>query len=357
MGGERRAVLALERFINTLHCAPRTVSPGGSRPCSRRCARSPGSGPGWHERDHAGHDRQRGPASRSAARRSSSASRRQLFNRLSARLHLLQQAHERRDHQPAGRAVDRLLRQPVREPRAGGQPRHRAAGDAAGDHATNFSWEIIGNLATEQRRDQGSRRHRASVVERRAVQRRRLSDRRHLLASASCRPIAIQRPAWRPTSCATAAQARRRWPAPRAVRVHRHADADVTGSVGNTFYVRQRLRLYGAARLQARQPACATQNEELRCTGAVGAPLCRANYYPLSIDPVYLAETTSATAVGTRHHRSVLSRTRPSRSCAKCRPRTRCRSSCSAASTHGVDHARRPRAPHVDEVPRASIPR
>jgi hypothetical protein len=31
-------------------------------------------------------------------------------------------------------------------------------------------------------------------------------------------------------------------------------------------------------------------NEEIRCFGLAGAPLCRANYYPLEYDPVYLAE-------------------------------------------------------------------
>ena len=40
------------------------------------------------------------------------------------------------------------------------------------------------------------------------------------------------------------------------------------------------------------------QNEELRCDGLAGAPLCRANYYPLEYSPTYLAEAGLAAAVG-----------------------------------------------------------
>ena len=37
-------------------------------------------------------------------------------------------------------------------------------------------------------------------------------------------------------------------------------------------------------------------NEQLRCTGAIGAPLCRANYYPLEFEPVYLSERVGTAA-------------------------------------------------------------
>jgi TonB-linked SusC/RagA family outer membrane protein len=40
-------------------------------------------------------------------------------------------------------------------------------------------------------------------------------------------------------------------------------------------------------------------NEQIRCQGLVGAPLCRANYYPLEFSPIYLAETAgTAAAIG-----------------------------------------------------------
>jgi hypothetical protein len=40
-------------------------------------------------------------------------------------------------------------------------------------------------------------------------------------------------------------------------------------------------------------------NEENRCFGAAGRQLCRANYYPLEYDPVYLAErATNAAGLG-----------------------------------------------------------
>ncbi|MEO5814330.1 MAG: SusC/RagA family TonB-linked outer membrane protein [Gemmatimonadaceae bacterium] len=63
----------------------------------------------------------------------------------------------------------------------------------------------------------------------------------------------------------------------------------VTGSVANTISLFGRFRLYGLVDFK-RGNRVANFNEQLRCTGAVGAPLCRANYYPLEFNPVYLAE-------------------------------------------------------------------
>ncbi len=63
----------------------------------------------------------------------------------------------------------------------------------------------------------------------------------------------------------------------------------VTGSVANTVTLFGNLRLYGLVDYK-RGHRVSNNNEQLRCTGAVGAPLCRANYYPLEYDPVYLAE-------------------------------------------------------------------
>jgi TonB-linked SusC/RagA family outer membrane protein len=69
----------------------------------------------------------------------------------------------------------------------------------------------------------------------------------------------------------------------------------VTGSVANTFSFFNRIRLYGLVDFK-RGYRVANNNEQLRCTGAVGAPLCRANYYPLEFDPVYLAERVGTAA-------------------------------------------------------------
>jgi TonB-dependent SusC/RagA subfamily outer membrane receptor len=72
----------------------------------------------------------------------------------------------------------------------------------------------------------------------------------------------------------------------------------LTGSVANTFNLFNRFRVYGLVDYK-RGNRVANNNEQLRCTGAVGAPLCRANYYPLEFDPVYLAErVTTAAAQG-----------------------------------------------------------
>ncbi len=69
----------------------------------------------------------------------------------------------------------------------------------------------------------------------------------------------------------------------------------VTGSIANTFSFLGRFRLYGLVDFK-RGNRVANSNEQLRCTGAVGAPLCRANYYPLEFDPVYLAERVGTAA-------------------------------------------------------------
>ena len=69
----------------------------------------------------------------------------------------------------------------------------------------------------------------------------------------------------------------------------------VTGSVANSFSFFNRFRLYGLVDFK-RGNRVANNNEQLRCTGAIGAPLCRANYYPLEFDPVYLAERVGTAA-------------------------------------------------------------
>jgi TonB-linked SusC/RagA family outer membrane protein len=69
----------------------------------------------------------------------------------------------------------------------------------------------------------------------------------------------------------------------------------VTGSVANTFSLFNRLRVYGLVDFK-RGNRVGNNNEQLRCTGAIGAPLCRANYYPLEFSPVYLAERVGTAA-------------------------------------------------------------
>lgn len=72
-----------------------------------------------------------------------------------------------------------------------------------------------------------------------------------------------------------------------------------TGAVGNTVYLYKRLRLYALVDFKRRY-RMSNNNEQIRCFGLAGAPLCRSNYYPLEYDPVYLAEHVgTAAALGT----------------------------------------------------------
>ena len=68
-----------------------------------------------------------------------------------------------------------------------------------------------------------------------------------------------------------------------------------TGSVGNTFWIAKQLRLYALVDFK-RGFRVQNNNEEIRCMGLIGAGLCRANYYPLEYDPVYLAERVGTAA-------------------------------------------------------------
>ena len=69
----------------------------------------------------------------------------------------------------------------------------------------------------------------------------------------------------------------------------------LTGSVANTFSFLSHFRLYGLVDFK-RGNRVLNANEQLRCTGAIGMPLCRANYYPLEFEPVYLAERVGTAA-------------------------------------------------------------
>ena len=68
-----------------------------------------------------------------------------------------------------------------------------------------------------------------------------------------------------------------------------------TGSVGNTFYIGKRLRLYGLVDFKRGHRAVNT-NDAIRCQGAAGANLCRSAFYPLEFSPVYLAEHVGSAA-------------------------------------------------------------
>ena len=63
----------------------------------------------------------------------------------------------------------------------------------------------------------------------------------------------------------------------------------LTGSIGNTLTLGKRLRLYALVDFKRGYLEQST-TELLRCSGAIGAGLCRANYYPQEFTPVQLAE-------------------------------------------------------------------
>ena len=70
-----------------------------------------------------------------------------------------------------------------------------------------------------------------------------------------------------------------------------------TFSLGNTFMIGKSLRLYALVDGR-RGNRIWNQNEEIRCDGLAGAPLCRANYYPLEYSTTYLAAASLNAAVG-----------------------------------------------------------
>jgi TonB-linked SusC/RagA family outer membrane protein len=72
-----------------------------------------------------------------------------------------------------------------------------------------------------------------------------------------------------------------------------------TGAIGNTLFLFKQLRLYALVDFK-RGYRVSNNNEQVRCFGLAGAPLCRSNYYPLEFDPIYLAEHVgTASALGT----------------------------------------------------------
>ena len=75
-----------------------------------------------------------------------------------------------------------------------------------------------------------------------------------------------------------------------------------SGAIGNTLTLFNRLTLYALVDFR-RGHRVYNSVEQLRCTSAIGVPLCEANYYPERFDPLYLAE-----AVGTAPARGTIDR-------------------------------------------------
>jgi TonB-linked SusC/RagA family outer membrane protein len=63
----------------------------------------------------------------------------------------------------------------------------------------------------------------------------------------------------------------------------------LTGAVANTFTIGRSWRFYALTDFKHGNRLF-NQNEEIRCLGLAGAPLCEANYFPQKYSPVYLAE-------------------------------------------------------------------
>jgi TonB-linked SusC/RagA family outer membrane protein len=67
------------------------------------------------------------------------------------------------------------------------------------------------------------------------------------------------------------------------------------GSIGNTVTLFGRLRLYALVDWR-RGNVLYNANEVLRCSGALGAGICDANFHPLNYSPQYIAETNFTVA-------------------------------------------------------------
>ena len=229
VGRERRAVLEMGQTASTrCACARRTARPGGNRPRSPRCRRShrwsgpngtnavtPGTSGNTDLRPERGAETELGFEAG-------------LFNRLSIDFTYYNKTTHERDREPAGRAIDRVLRQPARPTSARWinngielQARLQAIS------RRNFSWEIAGNFTTVN--DVIKSNITNAITTRRAIQHRRLSDRGSLVA-----PRRLGRPRSDHQSAdqrAVRRRSRRREAPVRgvrvgAVRLHREPDAE-----------------------------------------------------------------------------------------------------------------------------------
>jgi len=162
----------------------------------------------------------------------------------------------------------------------------------------NFSWEIVGNLATnkDEIKDLGGiggvvlSAGQANIVGYPIggiFTRRILSADRDPVTGLPIN-VLCEGAGGAGVACATAPFQYIGTPTPRT-----------TGSVGNTVWIGKNLRLYGLVDFKRGHRAY-NQNDLLRCIGAAGAPTCRSAYYPLEYDPVYLAgHVTSTSGLGT----------------------------------------------------------
>ncbi len=158
-----------------------------------------------------------------------------------------------------------------------------------------FSWEIVGNLATnrDEIKDLGGiggvvlSAGQSNIVGRPIggiYTRRVVSADRDPVTNLAINVLCEGAAGAAPVACATAPFQFIGTPTPRT-----------TGSLGNTFYIGKNLRLYGLVDFKRGHRAYNT-NDAIRCQGAAGANLCRSNYYPLEYDPTYLAEHVGSAA-------------------------------------------------------------
>ena len=231
-------------------------------------------------------------SSPSAARRSSSASRRQLFNRLGLDFTYFNK-----------RTQDAIISQPI-APSSGFSGNQFANLGRVDNHGievlatlqaisrSNFSWEIVGNLATNSDviKDLGGIGGTVLSAGQTNVvgypiggifTRRILSADRDPVTGLAIN-VLCEGAGGAGVACGTAPFQFIGTPTPRT-----------TGSVGNTFWIGKSLRLYGLVDFKRGHRAY-NQNDLLRCIGAAGAPTCRSAYYPLEYDPVYLAGHATA---------------------------------------------------------------
>ena len=157
----------------------------------------------------------------------------------------------------------------------------------------NIAWEIVGQIATsnDEIRDLGglpsliaSAGHHnvvgypiGGVFTRRVV-----SAERHPTTGLATNVLCDGGEGQAPVACAQAPFVFIGTPTPK-----------LTGALSNTLTIGQRLRLYAMADFK-RGHRLQNTRDLLRCSGALGAGLCEANYFPERFTPVQLAEATSA---------------------------------------------------------------
>jgi hypothetical protein len=159
----------------------------------------------------------------------------------------------------------------------------------------NLSWEITGKLGTtkDKIRDLGSL---PSIIANAGNQNkvgypvgglfsRRVISADRDPATGQATNVLCQGPAGAGVACAEAPFVFIGTPTPK-----------MSGAVGSTLTIGRNFRLYALADFKSGHKLLNTP-ELLRCTGAVGAGLCRANYVPEDYSTRYLAETDLVNAL------------------------------------------------------------